>query len=86
MDKTNSRRFLRGCAGKTKHKTFLGAEYALFDNTNNSNADIYKCKDCGFFHIGTRANKKNNSPKVISKKKEDNGHNKKYRTIGKMKY
>lgn len=86
MGKSNDKRFLHGCAGKVKHKSFLGAEYALSDNPNNTNADIYKCGECGFYHIGTKAHKKKNSPKVKSKKKEDNGHNKKYRNIKKMKY
>ena len=86
MVKPNNKRFMHGCAGKVKHKCFLGAEYALSDNPNNTNADIYRCGECGFFHIGTRANKKKNNPKLKVRNKEDNGHNKKYRTIKKMKY
>lgn len=27
-----STRFIKGCAGKVKHKEFLGAEYALSEN------------------------------------------------------
>jgi len=41
----------RGCTGKTKHKTF---DDALREKPKNrkGNLNIYKCKFCGFYHIG----------------------------------
>jgi hypothetical protein len=80
-------KFMNGCAGKVQHRTFLGAEYALDHNRQNKNADIYKCKECGFFHIGTQ--KKNKSKKRIRFKnpeKVNNEHKKKYKSVKKMKY
>lgn len=52
------------CDGKVQHKTELAAQYYL-DNINSSeNAEIYKCKTCGFFHIGTFKNKKTKQKRV----------------------
>jgi len=59
MGNNLSQKFINGCAGKVQHKTHLGAAYALDHNRQNKLADIYKCKECGFFHIGTQ--KKNKS-------------------------
>lgn len=81
-----STRFIKGCAGKVKHKTSLGAEYALSENRQNKNAEVYKCTECGFFHIGTQAKKKSKILKIDIRQKDDNGHNRKYKTIRKMKY
>lgn len=50
--------FLKGCAGKVKHKTYLGAEYARNENHNSKNSSIYKCKYCSSYHIGTTKSKK----------------------------
>ena len=42
---------IRGCLGKTKHKTYAAA---LKEKPKNRKGDlnIYKCKACGFYHIG----------------------------------
>ena len=86
MAKKNTKRFLHGCAGKVKHKSFLGAEYALMDNPNNTNAEIYECTECKYWHIGTLANKKRKNPKTVSRTKENNEHKKKHKSFRKMKY
>lgn len=78
--------FLKRCAGKIKHKTKLGAEYALSVNVNNKNANIYKCKDCGFFHIGTPAKNKSKKIKLDKKQKGNNEHKRKYKTVRKFRY
>lgn len=78
--------FLKGCAGKVKHKTYLGAEYALDNNRQNKNAQIYKCKECKHFHIGTFAKKKSKILKIDIRKKENKEHKRKYKSIRKMKY
>lgn len=41
-----------GCRGKVRHKSF-GAAVAAVKNVNNAGLDIYKCRVCGFFHLGT---------------------------------
>lgn len=81
-----STRFIKGCAGKVKHKEFLGADYALSENRQNKNAEVYKCKECGFFHIGTSANKKSKILKIDNKTKGNNEHKRKYKNVRKFKY
>lgn len=82
-----STRFIKSCAGKVQHKSFLGAEYALANNSNNKNAAIYTCKECGFFHIGTPAKNKSKKVKLDHKKqKGNNEHKRKYKSVKKFKY
>jgi hypothetical protein len=81
-----STRFIKSCAGKVKHKTILGAEYALAENRQNKNASVYKCKECDFFHIGTSATKKSKKLKLDHKQKGNNEHKRKYKTVKKFKY
>jgi hypothetical protein len=80
-----SNRFLHKCAGKIKHKTLLGAQYALDNNPNAKNANIYKC-DCGFFHIGTPHKKKSKKIRLDRKANDNNEHKKKYKNVRKFKY
>ena len=61
--------FMRGCAGKIKHTTWLSASYFLENEHSDPGARIYKCK-CGGFHIGSR--KANDGKKVIINKKKGN--------------
>lgn len=42
-----------GCDGKVAHKTILSAEYFLHEKSNNLSDEWYKCKICGFIHIGS---------------------------------
>lgn len=79
-------RFIKSCAGKVQHKTILGAEYALSTNRNNKNATIYKCKECGFFHIGTPAKNKSKKLKLDYKQKGNNEHKRKYKSVKKFRY
>lgn len=82
-----STRFIKSCAGKVQHKTLLGAEYALKTNANDRNAQIYPCDQCGFFHIGTLANKKSKKIKLDHKKqKGNNEHKRKYKSVRKFRY
>lgn len=57
--------FLKGCAGKVQHKEWLAAQYAL-ENNSSPNAEIYTCRTCGYYHIGTRATEK----KIIRRYKQ----------------
>lgn len=50
-------RYLKGCAGKVQYKNLISAEFVLHNEHTISSADIYKCRDCGFLHIGTSGNK-----------------------------
>ena len=82
-----STRFLKSCAGKVQHKTYLGAEYSLKNDTNNKNAQIYPCDQCGFFHIGTLVVNKSTKIKLDHKKqKGNNEHKRKYKSVRKFKY
>lgn len=81
-----SERFLKGCAGKVQHKTFLGAEASMMLHTQNRNATIYPCEECGFFHIGTPAKKKSKRVRQDKKQKANNEHKKKYKNVKKFKY
>jgi hypothetical protein len=61
--------FMKGCAGKIKHKTWLAANYFLENEHSDPAAIIYECK-CGSFHIGSR--KLNSGKKIIKHKKKGN--------------
>ncbi len=61
--------FLKGCAGKQKHKNWLAADYFLKNEHADPGAEVYKCK-CGFFHIGSR--KLKNGNKIVKYKKREN--------------
>jgi hypothetical protein len=73
--------FIKGCAGKIQHKTYLSAEFYLDSLHSNSDADIYECSECGFFHIGTQSkNKKRtgskNKKKLLIEGNGNKGNNK----------
>lgn len=81
-----SDKYLKGCAGKAKHASFMIAEYVLNNSSVDKNAEIYECR-CGFFHIGTRAKNKSKKLKTGNKKiKGNNEHKRKYRNVRKFKY
>lgn len=63
-----SNSFIKGCAGKTQHKSRLSAEYYLENLHSKTDAGIYECVECGFFHIGTPNNLNNNSQKKYIRK------------------
>lgn len=63
--------FLKQCAGKIKHKSILGAEYALSINRHGKNAQVYKCNICFDYHIGTRAKNKSKNLKIKTSKGKD---------------
>lgn len=46
----------RACLGKKQHKHKTGAEFVL-EQMNDSNLNIYRCRYCGFYHIGHRFKK-----------------------------
>lgn len=70
-------KFIKGCAGKVQHKTYLSAEYAKGENRNASLSTIYKCKYCGFFHVGT--SKKEKRKLKIKPKGDGEEHKRKHR-------
>lgn len=72
----NFDKFLNGCAGKTKHKTYLSAEYFLDNRHTATGAKIYKCKQCGHFHIGGGEEISNITKKHIALLKESEHKNK----------
>ena len=51
--------FIKGCAGKVQHKSYLSAEFYLTTLHSGTDAGIYECSECGFFHIGTLGDKEN---------------------------
>jgi hypothetical protein len=63
--------FLRGCAGKTQHKTYLSADYFLENLHSNTDSEIYKCKACKFFHIGRSKQAKKGIKRTIKIKGND---------------
>lgn len=73
--------FLSGCAGKTKYKSYLAVKYFL-DNVHKKGAsEIYKCKNCKKFHIGSNSKTKNKARTNTSKKdtKEHQQHKSKHK-------
>jgi hypothetical protein len=42
----------KACYGKTKHKSWLAAEYILDRHKNDPHLHIYKCPYCKFLHLG----------------------------------
>jgi uncharacterized Zn finger protein len=67
----NFKSFLHGCAGKTRHKSYLAAEYFLDNIHTDTGSEIYKCKNCNTFHIGTKPKFKNKTKTNISRKEKD---------------
>ena len=63
--------FLSGCAGKTKHKSYLAAKYFLDNVHTESGSQIYKCPNCKKFHIGKNSKLKNKTRTNTSKKDTD---------------
>lgn len=80
----SSNSFIKQCAGKVKHKSLLGAEYAFANNSQNQNANIYKCKYCLDFHIGTRALQKKKT--ITKKQKGEDECKRKLRKVKKFRY
>ena len=76
-------KFLKGCAGKLKHKTWFAADYFLKNEHADPAAQIYKCQ-CGFFHIGSRKNKK--GKKIIKHKKRESNEQQHKRKHKRFKY
>lgn len=82
-----STRFIKSCAGKVKHKTLLGAEYARDSNPQNKDANVYQCIECGFYHIGTLDKKKSKKLRLNHRQqKGNNEHKRKYNYVRKFKY
>lgn len=82
-----SNKFIKGCAGKSKYKTYMIAEYVFNNSTTDKNAEIYECS-CGYFHIGTQAKNKSKKVKEINNRKQkgNNEHKRKYKNVRKFKY
>lgn len=73
-----SNKFIHQCAGKVKHATLIGAQYALECNAQqHKNAEIYVCGSCGFFHIGTYSKLKMPYPKKHKPKEKEAWRNQK---------
>lgn len=72
--------FLKRCAGKIQHRTYLSAEYYYNENNSKPEAEIYHCDDCGFYHIGTlKKESKNLPPKKLKHKLDKDEHKPKIR-------
>lgn len=63
--------FMKGCAGKTQHKTKLSANYFLQNEHSDGASEVYKCKICGRFHIG-KSKKNTRESKTVKPKKRVN--------------
>jgi hypothetical protein len=70
--------FLHGCAGKTKHKTYISAKYYLDNLCSRPGSKIYKCKTCKVFHIGSSIESKK-KPKLKIKIKGNDEHKHKHK-------
>jgi|GEM_PF-3124243 len=81
----NFKSFLHGCAGKTKHKSYLAAKYFLDNIHTDTGSEVYKCKNCGSFHIGT-IRKFKNKTKTNSSRKEKDEHKQHKQKHKKFKY
>lgn len=68
--------FLKGCAGKTKYKGMLEAEYCLENHHSDRMAEVYPCKHCGYYHIGTSGKKVIVNSKKNEKQKKSTKENK----------
>jgi len=51
----------RTCSGKSKHKTYDAALREKPGCSNSRDLNIYKCRYCGFYHVGHKNNFKNSS-------------------------
>lgn len=71
MASRNFDNFLSGCAGKTKHKSYLAAKYFLDNIHTDTGSEIYKCPTCKKFHIGSIPKFKNKTKTNVSKKDTD---------------
>jgi len=72
----NFKNFLNGCAGKTKHKTYLSAEYFLDNRHTSTGAVIYKCGQCHNYHIGGGEEINNVAKRHLASEKENEHKNK----------
>lgn len=81
----NFNSFLHGCAGKTKHKSYIAAKYFLDNVHTDTGSEIYKCKNCKQFHIGTIPKVKNKA-KTNSTKKNKGEHQQHKKKHKKFKY
>jgi hypothetical protein len=77
---------MKECAGKVQHKNKLSAEYALENSNTSKKANIYKCRICKFYHIGTLSKNKSKKIRLTKKAIDNNEHKKKYRKVRKFKY
>lgn len=53
MNEEKYQDFLKSCAGKIKHKSLLAAQYFLDEYHTDELAEIYTCRCCHSFHIGS---------------------------------
>lgn len=51
----------RVCSGKSKHRTYQDALREKPGCKKSRDLNIYKCKFCGFYHVGHKNNFKNSS-------------------------
>ncbi len=51
----------RVCSGKSKHNTYQDALREKPNCKNSKDFNIYKCKYCGFYHVGHKNNFKNSN-------------------------
>lgn len=56
---------MKTCEGKIQFTNFNMAQKALIrSRAKDHKGSVYKCKECGFFHIGTAIGKRITKPKV----------------------
>lgn len=76
---------MHGCAGKTKHKSYIAAKYFLDNVHTETGSRIYKCDNCKKFHIGSDSKLKNKA-KTNSGKKDKDEHQQHKNKHKKFKY